>query len=50
MNRQAYLASLPKKVMDARCLLFDTQGKILIVKPAYRETWNLPGGVVELVG
>ena len=47
MNRQEYLASLPKKIMGAGCLFFDTQGKILIVKPVYRDTWNLPGGVIE---
>ncbi len=47
MNRQEYLASLPKKIMGAGCLFFDTHGKILIVKPVYRDTWNLPGGVIE---
>ncbi len=46
-NRQEYLASLPKKVMGAGCLFFDTEGKILVVKPVYRDAWNLPGGVVE---
>jgi 8-oxo-dGTP diphosphatase len=46
-NRQEYLASLPKKIMGAGCLFFDTEGKILVVKPTYRDTWNLPGGVVE---
>ena len=47
MNRQEYLASLPRKIMGAGCLFFDGEGKILIVKPIYRDTWNLPGGVVE---
>ncbi|GAB4532071.1 MAG: hypothetical protein Tsb0014_16140 [Pleurocapsa sp.] len=47
MNRQEYLASLPKKIMGAGCLLFNTEGKILIVKPTYKDAWNLPGGVVE---
>lgn len=47
MNRQEYLASLPKKRMGAGCLLFDSEGKILLVKPVYKDTWNLPGGVVE---
>jgi 8-oxo-dGTP diphosphatase len=46
-NRQEYLASLPKKIMGAGCLFFDSEGKILVVKPVYRDTWNLPGGVVE---
>ena len=47
MNRQKYLASLPRKIMGAGCLFLDREGKILIVKPKYRDTWNLPGGVVE---
>ena len=47
MNRQEYLASLPKKIMGAGCLFLDREGKILIVKPTYRDTWNLPGGVIE---
>lgn len=46
-NRQEYLASLPKKVMGAGCLFFNSEGEILIVKPVYKDTWNLPGGVVE---
>jgi 8-oxo-dGTP diphosphatase len=33
--------------MGAGCLFFNTEGKILVVKPIYRDTWNLPGGVVE---
>jgi ADP-ribose pyrophosphatase YjhB (NUDIX family) len=46
-NRQEYLASLPKKIMGAGCLFFNSEGKILVVKPVYKDTWNLPGGVVE---
>jgi ADP-ribose pyrophosphatase YjhB (NUDIX family) len=46
-NRQEYLASLPKKIMGAGCLFFDSDRKILVVKPVYKNTWNLPGGVVE---
>ena len=33
--------------MGAGCIFFDTEGRILVVKPTYREAWNLPGGVVE---
>jgi ADP-ribose pyrophosphatase YjhB (NUDIX family) len=47
MNRQEYLASLPKKIMGAGCLFFDKENRILIVKPSYKNTWNLPGGVLE---
>lgn len=47
MNRQKYLASLPRKIMGAGCLLFDEGDNILIVKPIYKDYWTLPGGVVE---
>ena len=47
MNRQQYLASLPRKIMGAGCLLFNSDDKILIVKPTYKDYWTLPGGVVE---
>jgi len=33
--------------MGVGCLLFDLQGKMLILKPIYREHWLLPGGVIE---
>ena len=33
--------------MGAGCLFFDRQGKILILKPTYKEHWLLPGGVIE---
>ena len=33
--------------MGAGCLFFNPEGRILILKPTYREGWLLPGGVVE---
>lgn len=33
--------------MGAGCLLFDRAGKILILKPTYKDSWLLPGGVIE---
>ena len=48
MNTQAYLESLPKKRMGAGCLFFNNNGKILIIKPNYKDTWSIPGGVVEI--
>ena len=38
---------LPKKRMAAGALFLNERQEILIVKPAYREFWLLPGGVVE---
>lgn len=46
-SRKRYLNSLPKKRMGVGCLLRDRQGKILILKPTYKEHWLLPGGVIE---
>lgn len=39
--------SLPTKRVAAGVLLWDDQGRVLIVKPNYREEWNLPGGIVD---
>ena len=47
MNTKAYLQSLPKKRMGAGCLFFNSDGKILIIKPNYKNNWSIPGGVVE---
>ena len=47
LSRRRYLSRLPKKRMGVGCLLFDRQGKMLILKPTYKEHWLLPGGVVE---
>lgn len=34
--------------MGSGALFFDAAGKILFVKPSYKEGWEIPGGVVEL--
>ena len=41
-----FYQSLPKKRMAAGCLFFDAHGWILLVKPTYKPTWEIPGGVV----
>jgi ADP-ribose pyrophosphatase YjhB (NUDIX family) len=33
--------------MAASALCSDQSGRILLVDPIYRDTWDLPGGVVE---
>jgi 8-oxo-dGTP diphosphatase len=33
---------------SAAVLFFDAAGQALIVKPTYKEYWNLPGGAVDL--
>jgi 8-oxo-dGTP diphosphatase len=47
MDKKEFQNRLPKKRLSAGMLLFDQQGKLLIVEPAYKETWEIPGGVVE---
>ena len=42
-----YLESLPKKRMSAGAIFLDGKGKVLLLKPTYKETWLIPGGVVE---
>lgn len=39
--------NLPKKRMAAGCLFLNDKKELLILKPSYRETWNIPGGVIE---
>jgi 8-oxo-dGTP diphosphatase len=33
--------------MAAGLLLFDAAGRVLLVKPTYKDHWDVPGGVVE---
>ncbi|MET8799591.1 NUDIX hydrolase [Nocardia sp. NPDC004568] len=40
-------ATLPRKLVSADVLLFDQQGRILLVDPSYKPGWDLPGGNVE---
>jgi 8-oxo-dGTP diphosphatase len=42
-----YAASLPRKRMAAGALFRDDQGRVLLVDPVYKDTWDLPGGSVE---
>jgi 8-oxo-dGTP diphosphatase len=47
MNKLEYLESLPKKRMGAGIILLDSSKRVLIVKPTYKDHWEIPGGVVE---
>ena len=33
--------------MAAGSLFFDAQGRVLLVKPTYKPTWEIPGGIVS---
>jgi len=43
----AFYASLPTKRMGAGVLIVDWESRVLLVQPAYKPTWEIPGGVVE---
>jgi 8-oxo-dGTP pyrophosphatase MutT (NUDIX family) len=42
-----YIAQLPRKVMSAGVLIRDELGRVLLLEPAYKPYWDLPGGTVE---
>jgi 8-oxo-dGTP diphosphatase len=42
-----YVASLARKRMAATAFFRDDQGRVMLVNPVYKETWELPGGAVE---
>jgi 8-oxo-dGTP diphosphatase len=43
----AWYAGLPTMFGSAAALLTDPAGRVLLVKPNYREHWSLPGGIIE---
>jgi ADP-ribose pyrophosphatase YjhB (NUDIX family) len=47
MPPDVYVASLARKRMAAGALCRDQEGRVLLVDPVYRDTWDLPGGAVE---
>jgi 8-oxo-dGTP diphosphatase len=42
-----YVASLARKRMAASAFFRDSEGRVLLVNPVYKEVWDLPGGAVE---
>lgn len=46
-DNDKHAAELPKKHVAVKLILKSTTGKILLVKPSYKPTWQLPGGAVE---
>ena len=43
----AWFASLPSMFAAAAALFTDPSGRVLLVKPNYRDHWSLPGGMLE---
>jgi 8-oxo-dGTP diphosphatase len=46
-SRRALDERFPKKRVSAGGLIRDSEHRILVVKPTYRDGWLLPGGIVE---
>ncbi len=42
-----YVASLPRKRMSVGVLLYDDEGRVVLVEPSYKAAWDIPGGVVD---
>jgi 8-oxo-dGTP diphosphatase len=42
-----YFANVPRKRMAAGALCRDQAGRVLLVDPVYRDTMDIPGGMVE---
>jgi 8-oxo-dGTP diphosphatase len=42
-----YVAMLAWKRMAATAFFRDEEGRVLVVNPVYKPTWDLPGGAVE---
>jgi 8-oxo-dGTP diphosphatase len=46
-DTQAWYAGLATMYGAAAALITDPSGRVLLVKPNYRDHWSLPGGVLE---
>jgi 8-oxo-dGTP diphosphatase len=46
-SEAAWFAGLPTMFGAAAALFTDPAGRVLLVKPNYRDHWSLPGGVLE---
>jgi 8-oxo-dGTP diphosphatase len=46
-DQESWRNSQPRKRMGAGALIRDPQGRILLVEPRYKPTWEVPGGAVE---
>ncbi|NYE00115.1 ADP-ribose pyrophosphatase YjhB (NUDIX family) [Kineosphaera limosa] len=42
--------TLPTVPASAGALVFDEQGRLLVLKPTYKSGWTVPGGVMEADG
>jgi hypothetical protein len=43
-------SELPRIPASAGALIFDAEGRLLILKPSYKKGWTIPGGQIEADG
>jgi 8-oxo-dGTP diphosphatase len=43
----AFYRDLPRRYLGAGALITDANDRILVVEPIYKETWEIPGGLVD---
>ncbi len=46
-EQKEFFRTIPKKWMGSGALFFNSTGEFMIVKPTYKEGWEIPGGRVE---
>jgi ADP-ribose pyrophosphatase YjhB (NUDIX family) len=46
-ENKEWLEKQPKKSVFAKAIIKSNQGRILLVKPTYKKSWQLPGGGIE---
>lgn len=44
---EEYYKNLPRKYIGSGGLFLNDKGEVLIVKPKYKDQWEIPGGVAE---
>jgi ADP-ribose pyrophosphatase YjhB (NUDIX family) len=47
MTEAEFYGEVPRKRVGAGALITDRAGRVLLVEPTYKSTWEVPGGVVE---
>jgi len=43
-----FTSGMPTKRLAADCVLTDEAGRLLMLDPPYKVTWDIPGGIVEV--
>ncbi|MGC4105145.1 MAG: NUDIX hydrolase [Thermomicrobiales bacterium] len=44
---QRFYRDLPRRYLGAGALITDPHDRMLVVEPVYKETWEIPGGLVD---